>query len=518
MNTVNLLIRIRKTCVACILSAVPLLASGQAVGDYRTNVTGTWDWNNSANWQRCETAGTWADASSTSYPGQNPGAGVVSILDNTIVLVSADVPNSIGQLRIDGGSNVSYVRFTGSFTLDVAGLTFLQSAVDYADKAIQVDSGVFSTDSVEANSATNERDAYIRISTGSVSVSGDIRLNANRQRTYIYFTGSGSLSAGGNMIGGGITSTTGAGDPNPTAGLVTFNGTALQTISPYLYYNLTIDNPAGIIVPGNIIVNNDLAMLQGNISNSTYLITVLGGLDHTSGTITGKLNRTLTATATEYLFPVGTDTSYNALKISFTDLTPGTLTAQFQPLDIGITGLPLTDDGVEIIDRCTSGYWTMIAGTLASTAYDVTLNYSNFPDVSGEVRIVKRTDGGSLALDGTHGTITSPEISRTGMNGISTITTDLAVGKPDVSTGTNDIETVKPGFRAWLSGGVLMVDVQELNSADAILYITDLTGRRLAGEKIWSSGHYEFVLPIRNGICFITMVSGGHRSVQKLIR
>lgn len=430
MNAANLLKILIRTCLASLLLAFPFFASGQAVGDYRTNATGTWNWNTPANWQRCVTAGTWAGATSTTYPGQNPGAGVVNILDNTIVQVSADVPNSIGELRIDGGANESYVSFTGSYTLDVAGLTYLRSNTNNAYKAVHVDSGIFSTGSVEANSSGNTRDAYIRISTGSVVVTGDIELNANLHRTYIQFTDAGILYAGGAISGGNITSTTGGGPGDPTSGTVVYNGSSPQTIGNYTYYNLSVNNSLGVTLPGNITVDNDLSMIQGNISNGGNLLTVTGSLDYTSGTIIGSLRRTLTTTATEYLYPVGTDTSYNALKISFTNLTAGTLTVQFQALDIGTTGLPLTDDGIEIADRCTSGYWTMTAGTLSSTDYDVTLNYSNFPDVNEGSRIIKRTDGGSLVLDGTHGFLSSPEISRTGLSGISTVSTDLAIGKP----------------------------------------------------------------------------------------
>ncbi|MDO9257184.1 MAG: hypothetical protein Q7U54_16815, partial [Bacteroidales bacterium] len=59
--------------VLLVLTGISKLGWGQTVGDYQTRVTGTWNWNTVANWQRCVTNGTWTGATSTSYPGQNAG-------------------------------------------------------------------------------------------------------------------------------------------------------------------------------------------------------------------------------------------------------------------------------------------------------------------------------------------------------------------------------------------------------------------------------------------------------------
>ncbi|MBN2634392.1 MAG: DUF2341 domain-containing protein [Bacteroidales bacterium] len=414
----------------CMLLAVSVLASGQAVGDYRTRVTGTWNWNTAANWQRCETAGTWVGASTTTYPGQNPGAGVVNIRDNTTVRVNADVPNAVGSLSINGGSNDSYVTFTGSYSLAVSGETYLRSNSNGDQKAVLVDAGIFSSGSVVATATNNDtRDAFIRISSGTVTVTGDIELNANSNRTYILFTGAGTLFVGGSITGGSITSTVNGGSAAPASGTVVFNGTASQTLGDYTYYNLEIDNASGVSLPADIDVNNDLTMTQGNINTATYLLSVDGDLNHSSGTVIGRLQRDLASTSTEYLYPVGTASSYNPLKITFTNLTAGTLTVQFQASDPGTAGLPVTDGGVVIDERCTTGYWTMTAGTLTSTNYSVVLNYTGFSDVNTLSRILKRTNGGDLTADGSHGTVSDPEISRTGMSGISTTSTDLAIGR-----------------------------------------------------------------------------------------
>ena len=419
----------RKLFVFAAFLTASMIASGQAVGDYQTRYTGTINWTTASNWLRCVTAGTWTGATSTSYPGQAAGAGIVNILNNTTVQVAANVPNSIGALSINGGGNDSYVTFTGAFSLTVTGQTYLNSNSDGDEKAVRVDAGIFTTGSVSASSNGDTRDAYIRISTGTVTVTGNITLNASSVRTYIRFTGAGSLYAGGSITGGNITSAIDGGSTAPTSGTIIYNGTSSQTLGSYTYYNMTVNNSAGVSLPGNITVNNTLTMTQGNINAGANTLSVTGTLAYTAGTMIGRMQRTLTATGTEYLYPVGTAASYNPLKITFTNLSAGTLTINYQAADIGTSGLPLDDSGNWIHDRCTSGYWTLSAGTLTSSDYSAKLNYNGFTGVDSYSRILKRTNGGSLALQGTHDNVSGSEISRTGLNGISTTSTDLAVGR-----------------------------------------------------------------------------------------
>jgi hypothetical protein len=138
MKVISHLNVIRRISVVSLFLTTSVIALGQAVGDYRTNATGTWNWNTAANWQRCVTAGTWVGATNTTYPGQNPGAGTVNILNNTIVTVSASVPNSIGALRINGGANNSYIQFNAGFSLTVTGQTYLNGLMPEFLRRVQL--------------------------------------------------------------------------------------------------------------------------------------------------------------------------------------------------------------------------------------------------------------------------------------------------------------------------------------------------------------------------------------------
>ena len=56
---------------------------------------------------------------------------------------------------------------------------------------------------------------------------------------------------------------------------------------------------------------------------------------------------------------------------------------------------------------------------MASSDYDVRLNYNGFAGVNASSRILRRDNGGNLTLDGTHGSIAGPNITRIGLSGIS---------------------------------------------------------------------------------------------------
>ena len=257
-------------------------------------------------------------------------------------------------------------------------------------------------------------------------------------------------------IGGNFSNT---GTFTSGTGTVNYNGHSSQIVRSTSYNNLTITNPAGVTLEGDVTVNNILTMASGNITTTVYTLTLSNStssnLSYSTGTIIGRFQRAVAATGTEYLYPVGTSTEYNPLKISFSSLTAGLLTVQFQNGDIGITGLPLSDAGTEIFDRQTNGYWTLTAlAPMVSTNYSVNLNYAGFEEVDALARILKRTSGGVLTVNGTHGTVSGSEITRTALNGISTTSTDFAIGRPNprFTTQPSNFSGCTAAFNVAVSG------------------------------------------------------------------
>jgi gliding motility-associated-like protein len=207
------------------------------------------------------------------------------------------------------------------------------------------------------------------------------------------------------------------------------------------YYNLKISGSGTKILNSDISASGQLVMRSGNINSQANTLKILNAdlaaVDRTAGTVIGKLQRKINSTSDHYLYPIGSDTSYNPMKIRFRELSSaGDLIAQFKLGDIGNITTPLEDlDGNEIWDRFTQGYWRLTAQGLVTTRYDVNLNYDRFEVVDPSSRIVKRSDNGDFELDGKGDDnsldSTNHEIRRDSLvNGISSVLwTDLGIGK-----------------------------------------------------------------------------------------
>lgn len=459
---------------------------GQTNGDYQSRATG--NWNSNLTWQKYS-GGAWANCGAGDYPGATTGAGTVTVRPSHTVTFNATPAYSIGGLIIQ--SNLSY---NGTYTLTVTG--------DFS-----ISAGTLNLSSVNNRIGTLNIGGNFSISGGTITVSsnrnGIIVFNKSGTQTYVktggaisndvrFTVNSGSdFDMGSYVLDGsgpsftlssGATLTTAHADGisvSPTlSGCIQVSGTrSFNTGANYVYNgttaqitgtglpasvnNLTINNPAGVSLTNNLTVTNALTMTQGNIVSGTNTLILSGStLNYTAGTITGKFQRAVSATGLQYLFPVGTTSNYNPLKISFSNLISGQLAVQFLPDDIGTAGLPLNDAGNEIFDRHTTGYWRMTAvGAMASNNYSINLNYNGFTGVDALARIIKRTNSGDLTLDGTHGSVAFPEITRTAMNGISTTTTDLAIGKASVrivthptdASGCNSVFTVVASGKAPLT-------------------------------------------------------------------
>jgi len=292
---------------------------------------------------------------------------------------------------------------------------------------------------------------------GSATVNGALTCNSVTAKTISI---SGNLSGTGimNMSGGNLAhhlNLNGATNSintltSGTASTVDYVRNGNQTmINSDNYMNLNISGNGTKSFSSNVAVASILNMSAGRINCGANTLVVsnpaVGAIVRTAGNIIGKLQRAIGSTGSEYLYPVGTTTSYNPAKIVFNNLTPGNLIMYYTAGDIGNAGLtpPLNDNGIDIYDRFATGYWSMTANApMSSSDYNVNLNYSGFAGVDVSSRILKRDDGANLTLEGIHGILASPEISRTGFNGISTGITDFGIGQgqPHITTQPADVQ------------------------------------------------------------------------------
>jgi len=278
-----------------------IILTGNQVGDYRSARDGNWSALNT--WQRYNGSSWVTPTTAQGYPGQNSVPGNVEIDNGDNVTLNVTPANSIGSLTIEFGNQDSYLNFSGTNSLTVTGKTSLYSNSSRDHKAIRVDAGTFTTSSLSLSSDDNDRmDAYVRISTGTVNVLGDITMNNTNKRTYIRFTDAGTLNIEGDISGGGISSDADGADV--TSGTVNYNGSSSQNVGGYTYYNLNFSGSGVFTTIGNITVNNDFST-SGQI-NTAYNITLNGAtqcggsINASAGTVYYTSNAIHIVTGTYY--------------------------------------------------------------------------------------------------------------------------------------------------------------------------------------------------------------------------
>jgi|GEM_PF-3212526 len=185
-----------------------LPAASQNVGDYQT--IGSGNWNNSAIWQKCVTASTWAGATNT-FPPVTGATGVITINNTHTVTINVAVTNGASIVIANGG------------TLQTA------AAITLTNNA----SGVITVNGTLINSAT--------LATGTIVNNGAINNN-------LTFTNNGTVTNNltlNNATGATITQN-GTTFTNGAAGTVTNFGTLTIPATKTFTNNGTISNSGTI--------------------------------------------------------------------------------------------------------------------------------------------------------------------------------------------------------------------------------------------------------------------------------
>lgn len=382
---------LRCIAIGLVFLFLPIIRiEAQVAGDYRTNATGTWNWNVVGNWQRYD-GSAWVAAAD--FPGQNPGAGTVTIQDNTNVILNITPANPIGALTISGGANNSSVQFAGANGLVVLGQVTLNGpSNNNRKKYLLVDNGSLTSASIAMTDGGGDtRDCYISIGNGSVNVSGDVTMAGTNVRNYFLFTGTGTLYVGGAMTGGGITSTLGGSAGPPTSGTVNFNGTGNQTLPAYNYYNLAIsgNHTSTKTLAGSVTVNNVLTLNGAILELDNYNLTMVSNLANAiQGTFDGSnmisTNGTgylvKNAASAQALYPIGSGGYYSPVTVSAVVPNTGVLRIRAVPLAINASYI--------------KKYWD-ITTSVARTSVTATFQYDPAEENAAAQAVNYSPDGGN---------------------------------------------------------------------------------------------------------------------------
>ena len=211
--------------------------------------------------------------------------------------------------------------------------------------------------------------------TGTVNISGNLTLGNDPDRTDVTVNGAGVLNIGGNFTSGGAPFYCGSGTVN-------YNGSGAQNVLNTTYYNLTISGGNTKTIQGDVTVNNNLDLSNGNLSlgagtNDLTIIdgaTITGSFDNThmivcddNGSVIKEGN---TGTDFEMVFPVGTGTSYSPFEItSMTSTGTGNVSVRTE-------GIQEPNANPSDLQR----YWE-VDNTITVTAASIAFTYLNPADV-----------------------------------------------------------------------------------------------------------------------------------------
>jgi len=192
------------------------------------------------------------------------------------------------------------------------------------------------------------QNVIVNNSTGNVTIPGARSALGNFTITSGTFLPSGTLSVGGNW------SNTGTFTPNSQT--VIFMGSASQSITRTggeTFFNLTLNNTAGLVPANAITVTNTLTLTAGNITLSNNNLSITSGNDisgspFSAGNMivtngTGKLIFS-TLTNKTYTYPVGETTGtteYSPIRITFTAGTGVGTSLGMQVVDAAVPANPL---------------------------------------------------------------------------------------------------------------------------------------------------------------------------------
>ena len=293
------------------------------------------------------------------------------------------------------------------------------------------------------------------------------------------------------------------------AGTVTFNGVADQIVTRTggeTFYNIVVDKPAGeiIINSGDVTASNSLSMISGDINTGSHRVIISSNaptsLSHTSGTIIGRLQRAISNTSADYPFPVGTGDFYRPAVFNFSTLSSAVdITAEFIGSSPGAFS-SYNDGGFTVNNIFTDGYWSFVSSSVPTNNYTLELTGNGFTsyNVDGDTRISGRTDTSPSWQDfGTHGTVTSPVITRTGLSVLNTTSFDYAF-----ATGCSASANAGPDLAICKGGS------ETLNASGGITYLWSpsygLSATDIANPVASPDVTTTYTVTVTNGGCSAT--------------
>lgn len=398
---------------------------------YYTRQTGNWNVNSS--WSTV----TFGDATNT---GTFPSTGdIVKIGGTLTITVTANATCAFIDYESDA-SNTNTLTINSGITLDVSDAITIPRTSNFSGEVntLAVGSGILNAESILFNGGGFFGAHELTISTGTVTVTGDIDSDSFFGIATITFTGSGLLQVGGTFLDSSN------GTLTPSTGTVEYNGTVAQTIGDFTYSDLTLNNTSGSIpqlaLTANTTATNTLTLTSGvvNMNGSTFTLGASGATSTLTRTVSTTTNwmyggtflrfwpaSTAITSANYGLFPVGTSAaaSYRPVEINSTANPTGTGYFSVTHTDASTTtDLSPThnDGGTSIVRKHDAQFVTATTATGGTYDISVTMTGLNSTGVLSDIRLALSNGSTTVTTVGTHavatGTVNNPTASRTGVS------------------------------------------------------------------------------------------------------
>lgn len=326
--------------LAIIFLLLSFIASNEVYGQKTWTGATNNNWNVGTNWA----------------PTGVPTAGdAVTITSGATVNVN--VAAVCASIAINGGSNSNIsVNIQTGQSLTVSGAIQINASTGSSSHTLSVGEGSLSCGSLTMETTGNQnRDLILTISTGTVTISGNLTMEGAADRNEVTISGAGMLNIGGTFNNNGAFT--------PGSGTVNYNGSGAQAVRDAAYNNLTFSGGGEKTLSGAASVSGVLTLTNGNLVTATgVLLTLSDGATVSGGSKDSFIDGPLAKTGSDdFTFPVGDAGIYAEVGIS--DLSgPSTFTAEY------FRAIP-TDplDFVGTIDHISGvEYWDVSGGTSAS--------------------------------------------------------------------------------------------------------------------------------------------------------
>jgi Secretion system C-terminal sorting domain len=319
---------------------------------YYTRLTG--NWNNTSTWSLVGFGGAAASSFPVAGDEVNIGGGNFT--------VTVNVNSACGNMMYQSNATFSpIVSISSGITLNVSGLITIPRAsnVNPDVNTLAVGAGILNAGSIAFTNGGNAVRHQMTISTGTVTVTGDITTDVTGTSATIAFTGAGTLNAGV-----GIFTTTNVGGTLTTfaGSTVNYNGAA-QTINSANYLgNLTFSGSGVKTMTGTTSVGGNFTLSGSASTTPTAALTIGGnvilgtGTTFTAGAFTHNVAGNWTNNGATF---TNTGSTIN-LNGTVAQTVGGTTSTTFNNLTLNNT--------FGTIPQFTAGINTTVTGTLTMTS------------------------------------------------------------------------------------------------------------------------------------------------------